>query len=81
MLKTFLVFLDLPMHVEYRVHDMPLMPAGVEIHVRATLRNPRNAAQSRKVDDVYSVKRNKTVYSSEGPTAGLAQYLELERVS
>jgi hypothetical protein len=73
------VFLDLPVHVEFRVTDMPLLPEGTEMHVRTSLRNPKDPSRVRKVDGTYVVRRRKLLYATDRPsTMGLSQYLEIE---
>jgi len=79
-MKTFFVFLDLPVHVEYAAGDVPLMPENVVIGFRASLRNPRNPKQVRKIDGDYKIVRRKLLYSTTGQNAGLVQYLELNPV-
>ena len=79
-MKTFLVFLDLPVHVEHRVDDMPLIPSGTVIGFRATLCNPRNMRQTRKIEGDYLVVRVKLLYSTKGANSGLVQYLELDAI-
>lgn len=77
-MRTYLVFLDLPMHIEYRVNDMPLMPEGVVIHFKIDLRHPRNPKRIRKIDDKYKIENRRLIYSSvESGSQGISQYLEL----
>ena len=77
--RTYLVFHDLPVHIEYRVGDMPLMPEGVLITFKVNLRHPREPKRIRKVDGTYKLIKRRLIFSSEKPDArGLTQYLELE---
>lgn len=78
-IRTFAVFKDLPIHVEYRVADMPLIPEGTQILFQTDLRYPRNPNKIRKVDGIYVVVKRKLIYSSGRlEVAGLTQYLDLE---
>lgn len=80
-MKTFFVFLDIPVHVEYHAGDVPLMLEKTVIGFRASLRNPRNLKQVRKIDGDYEVFRRRLLYSTEGQNAGLVQYLELKPIN
>lgn len=79
--RTYLVFKDLPVHVEYRVEDMPVMPEGAQIDFRIDLRHPRYPKRIRKVDGAYSISKRRLIYSFENSrNQGLTQYLELDPV-
>lgn len=81
LVRTYIVFQDLPVHVEYRVGDMPIMPEGVQIRFKIDLKHPRDPKRIRKVDGTYEIKRRRLIYSSEKPRdQGLTQYLELDLV-
>lgn len=78
--RTFLVFLDLPIHYEYRVPDMPLLAEGVIIEFFLTLKDPRTG-HSRPIEGPYKVTHRKLIYRTDKPSlAGLTQYIELTRV-
>lgn len=80
-MRTFLIFQDLPMHVEYRVDDMQMIPEGTEIHFKIELRHPRDPKRVRNVDGLYLVVKRRLIFSSEKSSAqGLTQYLELDAV-
>lgn len=80
-MRTFLIFTDLPVHYEYRVHDMPLIPEGLEIEFDTVLKNPADTARERRVAGPYCVRRRKVRYSTTQPSKlGLTQYLELSPV-
>jgi hypothetical protein len=72
--RTYLVFLDLPVHYEYRVPDMPMMTKGVVVEFFLTLKDPRTR-HSRLIEGPYEVTRCKLI-----SLAGLTQYIELTRV-
>ncbi len=73
--KTFLVFTDLPKHIEYMVNPMPLIPEGTVIRFeRLSLRDPSDRRRVRVVEGEHSVLHRHLVYS---PSSGLLQYLEL----
>lgn len=73
--RTFFVFADLPKHIEYRVHSMPLLPEGTVLRLdRITLRDPADRRRVRLVEGEHRVMNRRLVYST---TSGLLQYLEL----
>ncbi len=73
--KTFFVFMDLPKHIEYKVHPMPLIPEGAVIRFESlSLRDPSDRRRVRVVNGEHSVLHRRLVYS---PTSGLLQYLEI----
>lgn len=79
-LRTFLVFLDLPIHCEYRVSDMPILQEGVVIEFFLSLKDPQTG-KSRKVEGPYKVSRCKLIYRTDKPSiSGLSQYIELMRI-
>lgn len=72
--RTFLVFTDLPKHIEYAARPMPVLPDGVVIRIdRIPLRDPSDRRRVRLVEGEYEVRR-RLVYE---PASGLVQYLEL----
>jgi hypothetical protein len=78
-MRTYLIFQDLPMHVEYRVDDMQLIPEGTVIHFRIDLKHPRDQKKIRNVNAPYTVVKRRLIFSSEKSSAqGLTQYLELD---
>lgn len=78
-MRTYLIFKDLPVHVEYLVQDMPLIPEGTEIYFKVNLKYPRNPRKIREVDGDFRIVKRRLIYSSEKPGAqGLTQYLELD---
>lgn len=82
-MRTVIVFLDLPVHYEFRAGSMPLLPEGTEIVFEAmTLRNPKDRTKTRTVDGAYSVERRVLRFGSSRPgLAGLTQYLEMRPAS
>ena len=76
--RTYLVFQDLPVHVEYKSSDMPLIPEGTLIHFKIGLKHPKDFKRIREIDGTYEVVKRRLIYSLEKPGAqGLTQYLEL----
>lgn len=74
-MRTLIIFTDLPVHVEFHVHPMPVLPKGTVIRFDGvSLRNPRDVRRVREVDGEYHVLHRRLVYS--GPS-GLLQYLEM----
>lgn len=79
-IRTFLVFLDLPVHYEYRAPDLPVLTKGLVVEFYLTLKDPRTS-HSRLVEGPYEVTRCKLVYRTDKPSlTGLTQYIELIRV-
>lgn len=74
--RTFLVFRDLPIHVEYRVGNMPIVPEKTEIVFKISLRHPVSHDRVRKVDGTYTVAKRRLIMSDKG----LTQYLELDLI-
>lgn len=78
LVRTFLVFLDLPVHYEFRASEMPLLEEGTKIEFDLELRNPKDPKRVRKVQGEYRVQRRKLVFGTSKPSVmGLSQYLEL----
>lgn len=76
--KTFFVFTDLPKHVEYKVHPMPLVPEGTVLRIdRVSLRDPADPRRVRIVEGEHRVVNRRLVYSASSTLSGLLQYLEL----
>lgn len=77
-MRTSFVFTDLPKHVEYKVHPMPLLQEGTVIRVdRISLRDPADRRRVRIVEGEYRIMNRRLVYST---SSGLLQYLELAPV-
>lgn len=79
LVRTFLVFVDLPVHIEFRAHPMPIMSKGLILDFDMTLTNPVDRRRKRKIDGPHEVCDVRLKYSS-GPPEGLSQYLELKAV-
>lgn len=73
-MRTYLVFQDLPMHIEYRVDDMPLIPDGTKIYFKLDLRHPSDPKRIRKIDGTYQVDSKRLIFSTD-KCQGLTQYL------
>jgi len=82
--RTVFVFLDLPVHCEFRAITMPLMPEGTVIEFDdMKVRGPEGRpGREWTVSGPYRVARRKCVYSSGRPSlSGLTQYLEMRQVT
>lgn len=77
-IRTFLVFTDLPVHVEFRVAPMPLLSVGTVLDFDLVLRSPSDPRRFREVSGEYRVSASRLRVSSRLP--GLSQYLELTPV-
>lgn len=77
-MRTVFIFVDLPIHVEFRAADSPLLEEGAVIEFDLVLTDPKNSKRTRKVEGPYEVKTRKLKYSTDRPGfIGLTQYLEL----
>jgi hypothetical protein len=74
--KTFLIFTDLPKHIEWRVSDFPILQEGESIDFDMNLINPRDTKRTRKISGSYIISRRVLKYSTTKPS-GFSQYLEL----
>jgi len=82
--RTIFVFLDLPVHLEFRALQMPLIPEGLIIEFdNMKIRYPADrSGREWIVQGPHQVARRKCVYSSRRPSlAGLTQYLEMRQVT
>lgn len=74
-MTTFLVFTDLPKHIEYRALPMPVLEDGGVIRFdRMRLVDPTDRKRVRFVEGEYEILHRRLVYNT---TSGLLQYLEL----
>lgn len=79
--RTFLVFLDLPKHVEFRTDGFPLLEVGAEVDFDLTVKDPQGARKPREVKGPYRVKRRVLKFSTgRASKSGFSQYLEFEPV-
>lgn len=77
--RTFLVFLDLPKHVEFRAGGFPLLEVGAEVDFDLTVKDPKSLGKPREVKGLYRVKRRVLKYSTgRASKSGFSQYLEFE---
>jgi hypothetical protein len=78
-LRTFLVFLDLPKHVEFRVEGWPLLEEGTVVNFDLQVKERPDSRKPRDVVGPYRVKRRVLRFSTGRPSrSGLSQYLEME---
>lgn len=78
-LRTFLVFLDLPKHVEFRVEGWPLLDEGTVVDFDLRVKDSPSARKLRDVIGPYRVKRRILRFVTGRPSRqGLSQYLEME---
>jgi hypothetical protein len=78
-LRTFLVFLDLPKHVEFRMEGWPLLEEGTVVDFDVHVKDPSGGRKPREVVGPYRVKRRVLRFETERPSRrGLSQYLEME---
>jgi len=78
--RTYLVFLDLPFHYEFRVSDMPILSEGMIIEFGLDLKDPKSK-KSRRIEGPHVLVRRKLVYSTlRSSNIGLSQYLEFSKL-
>lgn len=78
-IRTFLVFLDLPKHLEFRAGNFPLLETGIEINLDVTLKDPHDKHKQRVLKGPYRIHRRVLKYSTHsGSKLGFSQYLEIE---
>ena len=80
LVRTFLVFTELPIHIEYQVSSMPLLELGQIIDLDLSLRHPKNTKKVRKIQGSYIILNRKLKYESNGRPSrkGFSQYLEMK---
>jgi len=79
LLRTFLVFLDLPKHVEFRVDGWPLLDEGAVVVFDLQVKESAASRKPRDVVGPYRVKRRVLRFVTGRPSRhGLSQYLEME---
>lgn len=81
LVRTFFVFQDLPIHVEFKVSPLPMMEPGMVINMDVRLVHPKDPKRVREVKGDYKVQERKLVFRSEIKSPGLTQYLELAPVN
>jgi hypothetical protein len=76
--RTFAVFVDLPVHVELALPFMPVLRVGDVVHFEE-IRIPRPDGEERPwaVQGPHQISRRKLTYGSR---RGLSQYLEFSLV-
>ena len=73
-MRTYLVFQDFPIHIEYRVEDTNPLIEGTEISFGdVKLINPKNRKQFRTINGSFKIIKRKIVMNK----SGFSQYLEL----
>jgi hypothetical protein len=79
--RTIFVFTDLPVHLEFRAGELPLLGQGTVVEFSVVLKNPRDSRKSRHIEGPYKVHRAVLKYETGRPgLAGLTQYLEWKPV-
>lgn len=76
--RTVFVFLDLPVHYEFRAGFLPLIPERTEIVFEAMKLRGSDPSRTRNVEGAYEVARRVLKYGTTRPgLSGLTQYLEM----
>lgn len=80
-LRTYVVFLDLPKHIEYLISDIPLLRINDVVEFDLSLRDPRNTSKIWKVNGSYTVSNRILKYTTDNSKkSGFTQYLEFKPV-
>lgn len=78
LVRTFLVFLKLPKHVEFRVGDMPILNKGTVLEIDVSIFNPKFRERTVRIRGPHLIERSRLVLSNSKPgLMGLTQYFEL----
>jgi hypothetical protein len=78
--RTFLIFLDLPRHVEFRTDGFPVLEEGAVVDFDLTVHDPKGVGKPRELKGPYRVKRRVLKFSTGRAKGGFSQYLELDPV-
>lgn len=79
--RTIFVFTNLPVHLEFRAGELPLLGQGTVVEFNVVLKNPRDSTKSRHVEGPYRVVRSVLKYETgRVGMAGLSQFLEWQPV-
>ena len=79
--RTFLVFLDVPKHVEFRADGFPVLEEGSVVDFDVKVGDPLNTRKPRELKGPYRLRRRVLKFSQDRPSkAGFSQYLEFEPV-
>jgi len=80
-IRTVIIFTDLPVHLEFRAGNMPLLSPGIELIFDMMTVRDRLKQRSRVIEGTYVVKKRVLRYGSRPGFQGLTQYLEMEPLS
>lgn len=79
--RTVFVFLDLPIHLEHRAGELPLLAEGTIVEFDLEIKNPRDPAKKRHIQGPHEVVRSILKYATGRPgLPGLTQYVEWKAV-
>ena len=80
--RTVFVFLDLPVHYEFRAGPLPLLEERSEIvFEQMTLKNPKDLKRDRTIEGAYVIERRILRFGASRPGfTGMTQYLEMKVV-
>lgn len=77
--RTVFIFRDLPVHMEFRAGQLPILPLGTVLEFDLVLKDPKDKRRSRHITGPYGVASRKLAYSATRPeVSGITQYLEFE---
>ena len=79
--RTVFIFTDLPIHIEFRAGELPILVTGTIVEFNATLKNPRDPTKSRRIEGPHIVRRSVLKYETgRAGLTGLTQYIEWKTV-
>lgn len=77
--RSFLVFLDYPKHVEFRVDGFPVLEEGTVVDFDLLIKDPQGGRKPWECKGPYRLKRRVLKFSMGRPSkSGFTQYLEFE---
>ena len=75
--RTVFIFTELPIHIEFRAGNFPLLGKGTVVEFDIVLKNPRDSTKSRHIEGSYKVQRSVLKYvTGRAGLSGLTQYIE-----
>lgn len=77
LVRSYFIFTDLPIHVEYAAGLLPLLDEGRVINFELSLKNPKHPKKVREVNGAYLVSKVKLTFATRDQKLGLTQYIEL----
>jgi len=75
--RTIFIFTDLPIHIEFRAGDFPILDIGVIVEFNATVIDHKDHTKKRRIEGPHRVIRSVLKYETDRPgLSGITQYVE-----